>query len=181
MWTALFAITLAAAIGFAVAAICSSPQTGPRRQDRRSPLAEFAAGCRDLSRVACAPIELKSPPVGRASVRARVLDPGNARVARLCTSAMRTPILLPRRMRFMHIDVDEFMRTEPLLYRKLVIRCSQCLDTEQCGRDLSDALVGEEWRDYCPNAPTLSAISTLRSLGIPWPAAADCNAIVDGR
>jgi hypothetical protein len=87
--------------------------------------------------------------------------------------------LLPRRMRFLQIDPDEFFCTEPLLFRELATRCRQCSSTAQCGRDLSDPSASpfdESWKDYCPNASMLSPISTSRSVGSWLPATAGSTA-----
>jgi hypothetical protein len=52
MWTVLFAVTMVAAISFVLAAACMSLRV--HRENRWSLIGEFAAGCRDLSRAACA-------------------------------------------------------------------------------------------------------------------------------
>jgi hypothetical protein len=150
MWTALFITTIIASIGFALAAAVSS-QT-------------LAARCRDLSRIACAGSEAKWPCSGEAPVRVREAEPIDAPSVAL--TAFLEPALLPRRMRRLQIDLDEFFCTEPLLFRELATRCWQCSNTAQCDRALSDPSASpfdDDWKEYCPNAAMLSTISTCAS------------------
>jgi hypothetical protein len=67
--------------------------------------------------------------------------------------------LLLDRMKSLHIDVGETLRTEPLLFRGLVMRCWGCESKAQCRRDLCTASVSQEWKNYCPNASMLRAMS----------------------
>jgi hypothetical protein len=89
--------------------------------------------------------------------------------------------LLIERMKSLRIDVGETVRTEPMLFRSLMIRCWGCESKAQCRRDLCTASASEEWKDYCPNASTLNAISTSYGVGCAAPAAADGVSIIDGR
>jgi hypothetical protein len=177
MWTALFTIAIVAAIGFVLVAAWMSPQIPnavPDRKNRWSLMAEFAAGCRDFSRAACAAFEPTWSASGASSGPARKV--GEAHLPSLAKIAVRDPTLLPRRMRLLRIDPDELARAEPLLFRQQAVRCGQCDSTEQCARDLVEASndpFGEDWRDYCPNASTLSTISTLRGIGSPLTALRD--------
>lgn len=186
MWTALFTIAIAAAVGFVLAA-WMSPEIGNTarpRKNRRSLLAEFAAGCRELTRTVCAAFEPKWPARGDASAAAP--DASDARVAGSATTDWRVPSfattvwrdasLFPRRLRLLHIDPDEFACAEPVICRQLAIRCERCKSAMQCARDLSDDSTdpfGEEWRDYCPNAAVLSTIATLRGIDSSFGAGRD--------
>jgi uncharacterized protein DUF6455 len=76
-------------------------------------------------------------------------------------SALDDDSLLLDRMRLLHINVGEMARAEPSLLRSLSIRCWGCESNTQCRRDLCTASANEEWRDYCPNASMLKAISAL--------------------
>jgi len=67
--------------------------------------------------------------------------------------------LLADRMKSLHIDVRETLRTEPVLFRGLMMRCWGCESKAQCRRDLSTASASQEWKDYCLNASMLRAIS----------------------
>ena len=73
--------------------------------------------------------------------------------------------LLPRRMRGLHFDVDEFARAEPFAFRELQRFCALCESYRECERELADEFADpgwQNWRDYCPNATTLSVLSTLQ-------------------
>jgi len=89
--------------------------------------------------------------------------------------AMDDDHLLLDRMRLLRIDLKEAVRSDPLMFQNLVTRCWGCASKAQCRRDLRDASAGEEWRDYCPNAPMLSAISTVCGVGVARPAEAHSN------
>lgn len=177
MWIALFAIAIAAAIGFVLAA-WMSPEIGSTarpRKNRGSLIAEFAAGCRELTSTVCAAFEPKWPARGDASAVAP--DARDARLAgsaatdwrvpSFATTVWRDAALFPRRLRLLHIDPDEFACAEPVICRQLAIRCERCKSAMQCARDLSDDStdpVRDEWRDYCPNAAVLDTIATLRGI-----------------
>jgi len=72
--------------------------------------------------------------------------------------------LLYRRMELLHIDRGELARTDPATLRDLQRLCTFCQSHGRCGRDLADADADpawQEWRDYCPNATTLTVMSTV--------------------
>jgi uncharacterized protein DUF6455 len=74
--------------------------------------------------------------------------------------------LLQRRMEALSLDLDDVTRTEPLVLQKLQHRCIKCERRGQCALELADKSAdpaSENWRDYCPNAATLSMLSTLQS------------------
>jgi hypothetical protein len=86
---------------------------------------------------------------------------------------------LPRRMRRLQIDLEEFFCTEPLLFRELAARCRQCSSATQCERDLCDPWASPSdgaWQHYCPNASVLNAISTFRGVGTGLSATAGSTA-----
>jgi hypothetical protein len=166
MWAIFFAVTFVAAISFVLAAWMSLQLPDPpRRKNSSSLIGEFAAGCRDLSRAACAAFGAREPVGGDESVQAH--NTAGAKLPRLQTTVFRDMTLLPRRMRLLHIDSVDLARDEPLVFRQLIVRCEQCHATEQCAQDLVDDSsdpFGENWRDYCPNASMLSTISTLQGI-----------------
>jgi hypothetical protein len=74
--------------------------------------------------------------------------------------------LLERRMEALSLDPDEVAHTEPLTVRELRQRCGKCEKSGQCALDLADEFADpgwQYWRDYCPNAATLSMLSTFQS------------------
>ncbi len=74
--------------------------------------------------------------------------------------------LLERRMGALSLNPDEVAHMEPLTLRKLQHRCVKCVKREQCALDLADKFADQGWqcwRDYCPNAATLTMLSTFQS------------------
>jgi hypothetical protein len=69
-------------------------------------------------------------------------------------------------MEALSLNPDEVTHIEPLTVRGLQHRCVRCKKREQCALDLADEFADpgwQSWRDYCPNAATLSMLSTFRS------------------
>ena len=74
--------------------------------------------------------------------------------------------LLERRMEALSLNPDEVAHMEPLTIRELRHRCVKCEKRGQCALDLADEFADpgwKSWRDYCPNAATLSILSTFQS------------------
>jgi len=74
--------------------------------------------------------------------------------------------LLERRMEALSLNPDEVAHMEPLTVRELQHRCVRCEKYGQCALDLADKFADpawQSWRDYCPNAATLSMLSTFQS------------------
>lgn len=74
--------------------------------------------------------------------------------------------LLERRMEALSLDPDEVAHIEPLTIGELRQRCVKCAKLGQCALDLADEFADpgfQSWRDYCPNAATLTMLSTFQS------------------
>jgi hypothetical protein len=74
--------------------------------------------------------------------------------------------LLERRMEALSLNPDEVAHIEPLTVRELRQRCVRCEKRGQCALDLADKFADPGWQywlDYCPNAATLSMLSTFQS------------------
>jgi hypothetical protein len=74
--------------------------------------------------------------------------------------------LLERRMEALSLNPDEIAHIEPLTLRELQHHCVKCAKREQCALDLADKFADPDWqywRDYCPNAATLTTLSTFQS------------------
>jgi len=74
--------------------------------------------------------------------------------------------LLERRMEALSLNPEEVAHMEPLTVRELQHRCVRCEKYGQCALDLADKFADpawQSWRDYCPNAATLSMLSTFQS------------------
>ena len=73
--------------------------------------------------------------------------------------------LLERRMEALLLNPDEVAHIEPLSVRELQHRCVKCEKRGQCALDLADEFADpgwQCWRDYCPNAATLTTLSTFQ-------------------
>ena len=73
--------------------------------------------------------------------------------------------LLFQRMAMLRIDPGDLAEEDPLLFRELQGMCALCQSRGQCAADLAHEFEDpgwQGWRDYCPNATTLSMLSALR-------------------
>jgi hypothetical protein len=73
--------------------------------------------------------------------------------------------LLRRRMAALHLDPDDVDRPTARLMGIETGLCGRCESRDKCMRDLADEFGDPgwgDWRNYCPNATTLSILSTLR-------------------
>ena len=73
--------------------------------------------------------------------------------------------LLLRRMAALDLDRNEVAQTEPANVRDLQRVCTTCESHRRCARDFANHSAEPDWKDYCPNAATLIALSAL-----PWAA-----------
>jgi hypothetical protein len=77
-------------------------------------------------------------------------------------------LLLCRRMRALRLDPDELYCSEPWAFGVLRKLCATCSVPGRCAHDLADEFADpgwQDWRNYCPNATTLSILSALRGCG----------------
>jgi hypothetical protein len=84
----------------------------------------------------------------------------------LCELAKRGPQsaeLLCRRMEALDLKEDEVARVERATFQDLQRVCSMCDCKKRCARDLARDGADPVWKDYCPNAQTLTALGAL-----PW-------------
>jgi len=71
--------------------------------------------------------------------------------------------LLSQRMAALDLDQNEVARTEPATMQDLQRVCTMCGCHHRCARELSRDPLDPAWKDYCPNAQTLTALSAQ-----PW-------------
>ena len=74
--------------------------------------------------------------------------------------------LLLMRMEKLQLEPDEVRRIEASVFSDLAEACAHCESKERCEQDLADASAGtvaRGWKNFCPNAATLSALAAL-----PW-------------
>jgi hypothetical protein len=180
MWIVLFTIVIAAAIFLSVAAILldsTSQEPSSHRRNKHSIIAEFAQGCQDLSRTACVGFEPKgfgSRDATHPALTASMADTYWSGADRTTSSFQHAPVRvrrvkppadigpLLRRMAVLNIEPDEVDRADPLLFRELQGLCTLCQSRGPCASDLAhDAADAgfRDWREYCPNAATLSLLS----------------------
>jgi hypothetical protein len=182
VWIALFSIVTATAMCFTAAAILLGLTRQNRSARGRHAIIEFLRECKGLSQVTCAEVEQmaldnldRTPFASGCNIfRVGVLLPGQA------TSSWQhrftpdggikrgvniTPLL--RRMTLLNIEPNALDRVDPLLFRELQGVCMLCQRKDACacdiGSDTADAGV-HDWREYCPNAATLSSLSWTPSL-----------------
>lgn len=66
--------------------------------------------------------------------------------------------LMPRLMTALGLDPAVIERAEPMVFRDLQRACACCSDHGRCAHDLADGTIAETYREYCPNAETMSAL-----------------------
>ena len=89
----------------------------------------------------------------------------SAELYRLASQAPESADLLCRRMEVLDLDQNEVARVERATFQDLQRVCSMCDCKKRCARDLTHNPADPAWKDYCPNAQTLTALNTL-----PWTA-----------
>ena len=86
--------------------------------------------------------------------------------ADLCILAGKWPAslnFLSRRMEELKLDATEIARVEPDVIRDLQRVCSLCASQRKCRHDLVRNPSDPAWREYCPNASTLAALTNERA------------------
>ena len=68
---------------------------------------------------------------------------------------------MPQMLNALGIEVEDLIRTEPLLVRDMQRVCAMCRDKAQCHSDFAAGTAAEHYKEYCLNAPTIEA------LGVP--------------
>jgi hypothetical protein len=89
----------------------------------------------------------------------------SAELYKLASRGPESADLLCRRMEVLDLDQDELARVERATFQDLQRVCSMCDCKKRCARDLARDPADPVWKDYCPNAQTLTALDTL-----PWTA-----------
>ena len=78
--------------------------------------------------------------------------------------------LLAKRMAVLHLEPRAVAQSDPATLRDLQKVCAMCGFKYRCARDLAVEtldLAWQKWRNYCPNATTLSALGALREASDP--------------
>ncbi len=132
-------------------------------QGSRSPVEAILRWCRDWKRAAGG---MELPCIGE-EVDRTAKDVGVSAFD-LRTIARQRPAatdLLLRRMTALDVDADVVSRTEGRTFRDLQRVCTLCQSRRRCAQDLVRDSADPDWKDYCLNAATLTALSVL-----PWAA-----------
>ena len=86
-----------------------------------------------------------------------------AELHQLAKQGQHSADLLGRRMDVLDLDENEVARVERATFQDLQRVCSMCDCKKRCARDLARAPADPVWKEYCPNAQTLTALNAL-----PW-------------
>ena len=134
----------------------------PSGQKRWSPVNAMLQWCRDWTGKSSAS-ELKC--FGEAEVERMAKDVGVSatELRTLARFGPKSADLLLRRMAALDLDRSEVAQAEPATLQDLQRVCTMCESHRRCARDFAHQSVNPEWKDYCPNAATLIALSAL-----PW-------------
>jgi hypothetical protein len=65
---------------------------------------------------------------------------------------------MPKMLEALGIDLNDLVRTKPLLVRDMERVCALCRDKAQCHGDFAAGTAAEHYKEYCPNAPTIEAL-----------------------
>ena len=92
----------------------------------------------------------------------------SAELYKLASRGPESADLLCRRMEVLDLDHDEDARVERATFQDLQRVCSMCDCKKRCARDLARDPADPVWKDYCPNAQTLTALDTLPMARREW-------------
>jgi hypothetical protein len=67
--------------------------------------------------------------------------------------------LLTARLVALHLDAGKVANQNGPVFRDLQRVCTMCGSRTPCARDLMTRASSDDWRTYCPNAPTLNALA----------------------
>jgi hypothetical protein len=70
--------------------------------------------------------------------------------------------LLSRRLTTLHLNPDQFSPAEVGALRDAQRVCTLCGSKNPCKHDLAKYPTSSDWRTYCPNVDTLSALQSAR-------------------
>jgi hypothetical protein len=65
---------------------------------------------------------------------------------------------MPKMLEALGIDLEDLVRTKPLLVRDMERVCALCRDKAQCHGDFAAGTAAKHYKEYCPNAPTIEAL-----------------------
>lgn len=95
---------------------------------------------------------------GNFDLIARDLRVSAGELDRLVAAGPHSADEMPQLLKALGIDLEDLIRTEPLLVRDMQRVCSLCRDKPHCHADLAAGTSAEHYKEYCPNAPTIDAL-----------------------
>jgi hypothetical protein len=98
---------------------------------------------------------------------ARELGVGGAELRVLAGKWPDSSDLLSRRMKEIKLDVDATAPIEAQVLRDLQRVCTLCASKRTCQHDLVRNPSDPAWREYCPNATTLTVLAAERGIKTP--------------
>jgi hypothetical protein len=104
----------------------------------------------------------------------RIARESGVSVAELRQMAAQDPAtaeLLRLRLKLAGIDRSTILRSRPAVMRDLERICTLCGSKRRCERDLARGPDDARWKTYCPNAPTIEALSdrAVAAAQARWP------------
>ncbi len=125
---------------------------------RRSILAGFMRGCREMTAAMCGPFEPKGPSArdrAESASRCAVADP---LFDGLTLQSSADVVLLFRRMEILGLDSEELARSEPVKFRQMLNHCDRCESKGRCVQDIACHADQLGWHSYCPNYDALHGL-----------------------
>ena len=95
---------------------------------------------------------------GEADRLARDLNIDKADLRQLAGHASGPPVLLNRRLRLLGFNPEQLRRAEPAVSQDLARCCTLCGSKSRCAKDMARDPGAADWKNYCPNEPTLAAL-----------------------
>ena len=136
----------------------------PDGQKSWSPIEAIFQWCGDWTRRGSVS-ELKCFGEEEVKLIAKEVGVSASELGRLASLSPESGDFLLRRMAALDLDRNEVSRTEPQTVQDLQRVCILCGSHRRCARDLARDSANPAWKDYCPNATTLTALNAL-----PWAA-----------
>jgi hypothetical protein len=131
---------------------------------RRSVFGDIAKWWRQWAGVRAGRVELNNFDPDERDRVARDVGADSAALQALAGKWPERTDLLSRRIEALKLDADEIARLHPPVANDLKKLCWMCASKRRCERDLATDPDNPIWREYCPNATTLTALQAERGV-----------------
>lgn len=81
-----------------------------------------------------------------------------AELDRLVAAGPHSADEMPQMLKSLGIEVEDLIKTEPLMVRDMQRVCSLCRDKARCHGELASGTASKHYEEFCPNAPTIDAL-----------------------